>query len=250
MVAGFSRHPFLNFTYKREVLVKTSIKYAPKNLGEVIYPNNAVKTRIQAYMSGQLEGNILLWGPNGTGKTTVAELLAHSIGGDAAHIETQSFDEILKKEDLRGYIANSCSIASFSNSKYFMVFHEFDNANANVSKFWTVIEEYADQLMLIITTNDPMSIHKSLRSRCDEIAFPALTARQVLPRALKILAAEGVNLPEKQVLHYLTQIEHFGDLRKYFAKLDEIIYLSKTGGVFPSAPGVILNANKTKLSLV
>ena len=230
--------------------MKTSVKYAPKILGDVIYPNSAVRTRIQAYMSGQLEGNILMWGPNGTGKTTVAELLPHYIGGDAAFIETQSFDEILKKEDLRGYIGNSCSIASFSNSKYFMVFHEFDNAKANVSKFWTVIEEYADQLMLIITSNDPMSIHKSLRSRCDEIAFPALTARQVLPRALKILAAEGVNLPENQVLHYLTQIEHFGDLRKYFAKLDEIIYLSKTGGAFPPAPNVILSKNKIKLSLV
>lgn len=230
--------------------MKTSVKYAPKNLGEVIYPNTAVKTRIQAYMSGQLEGNILLWGPNGTGKTTVAELLPHYISGDAAHIETQSFDEILKKDDLRGYIANSCAIASFSGSKYFMLFHEFDNAKANVSKFWTAIEEYADQLMLIITSNDPMSIHKSLRSRCDEIAFPALTAYQVLPRALKILAAEGVNLTEKQVLHYLTQIEHFGDLRKYFAKLDEIIYLSRTGGAFPPAPSVVLNANKIKLSLV
>jgi replication-associated recombination protein RarA len=230
--------------------VKTEIKYAPKNLGEVIYPNDAVRTRIQAYMSRDLEGNILLWGPNGTGKTTVAELLPHYIGGDDAFIETESFDDILKKDDLRAYIANSCSIASFSNSKYFMVFHEFDNAKANVSKFWTVIEEYADQLMLIITSNDPMKIHKSLRSRCDEIAFPALTARQVLPRALKILAAEGVNLPDKQVLHYLTQIEHFGDLRKYFAKLDEIIFLSKTGKTFPPTPNVTFNQNKIKLSLV
>jgi replication-associated recombination protein RarA len=230
--------------------VKTSVKYAPKNLGEVIYPNDAVKTRIQAYMSGDLEGNILLWGPNGTGKTTVAELLPYKICGDDAYVETQSFDEILKKEDLRGYIGNCCSIANFANSKYFMIFHEFDNAKANVSKFWTIIEDYADQLMLVITSNDPMSIHKSLRSRCDEIAFPALTARQVLPRALKILAAEGVSLPEQQVLHYLTQIEHFGDLRKYFAKLDEIIFLAKTGGTFPPAPNIILNRNKIKLSLV
>ena len=230
--------------------MKTSSKYAPKSLGEVIYPNDAVKTRIQAYMSGDLEGNILLWGPNGTGKTTVADLLPYKIDGDAAHVETQSFDEILKKEDLRGYIANCCSIANFADSKYFMIFHEFDNAKANVSKFWTIIEEYADQLMLIITSNDPMSIHKSLRSRCEEIAFPALTARQVLPRALKILTAEGVNLPEKQVLHYLTQIEHFGDLRKYFAKLDEIIFLSKSGGTFPPAPNIILNRNKINLSLV
>jgi len=55
--------------------MKTAIKYAPKNLGDVLYPNPAVKTRIQGYMSGDLEGNILLWGPNGTGKTTVAAVM-------------------------------------------------------------------------------------------------------------------------------------------------------------------------------
>ena len=230
--------------------MKTSVKYAPKNLGDVIYPNTAVRTRIQAYMSGQLEGNILLWGPNGTGKTTVADMLPSYISGANVYIEPLSFEDILKKSDLRSYIANSCSIAGWQDSKYFMVFHEFDNAKANLSQFWTIIEDYEDQLMLIITSNDPMSIHKSLRSRCDEIHFSALTARQVLPRALKILSTEGVDVSEKQVLHYLTQIEHFGDLRKYFAKLDEIIFLSKTGGTFPPAPNVVLNSNKIKLSLV
>jgi len=230
--------------------VKTADKYKPINLGEVIYPNEAVRKRIHGYMSGQLEGNILLHGPNGTGKTTVADMLPNYISGPNAYIETASFDDILKKSDMHGYIANSCSVANFSDSKYFMVFHEFDNAKANVSNFWTIIEKYSTRLMLIITSNEPMNIHKSLRSRCDEIAFPALTARQVLPRALKILTAEGVNLPEKQVLHYLTQIEHLGDLRKYMAKLDEIILLSKTGGAFPPAPTFILNSNKVKFSVV
>lgn len=230
--------------------MKTADKYKPINLGEVIYPNEAVRKRIHGYMSGQLEGNILLHGPNGTGKTTVADMLPNYISGPNAYIETASFDDILKKSDMHGYIANSCSVANFSDSKYFMVFHEFDNAKANVSNFWTIIEKYSTRLMLIITSNEPMNIHKSLRSRCDEIAFPALTARQVLPRALKILTAEGVNLPEKQVLHYLTQIEHLGDLRKYMAKLDEIILLSKTGGAFPPAPTFILNSNKVKFSVV
>lgn len=230
--------------------MKSEIKYAPKNLGEVIYPNSAVKNRIQGYMSGHLEGNILIWGPNGTAKSTVANLLPYKICGDAAFVETESFDEILKKEDLRGFIANACSVASWAGSKYFMVFHEFDNAKGNISKFWTAIDEYADQLMLIITTNEGMNIHKSLRSRCDVIKFPALTARQVLPRAMEILFAEGVCITEKQVLHYLTQIEHLGNLREYLRKIDEIIFLSKTGGAFPPAPGIVLNSNKIKLSLV
>ena len=230
--------------------MKSEIKYAPKNLGDVIYPNSAVRTRIQGYMSGQLEGNILLWGPNGTSKSTVANLLPYKICGDGAVVETESFHSILKKDDLRGFVANACSVASWSGSKYFMVFHEFDNAKENLSKFWTVIDEYADQLMLIITTNEGMNIHRSLRARCDVINLPALTPRQVLPRAQHILVSEGITLPDSHVLHYLTQAEHTGNLREYLRKVDELIFLSKTGGTFPTVPNIIINRNKVKLSLV
>ncbi|MEY4119932.1 MAG: hypothetical protein RLZZ472_322 [Pseudomonadota bacterium] len=229
--------------------MKTADKYKPTNLAEVVYPNEAVRIRIQAYMSGQIEGNLLLWGPNGTGKTSVADLLPQYISSTSPQVDTD-FEAILKRNDLSSYIANSCSVADLcGHKKYFMVFHEFDNAKSNINEFWTAMDKYSNQMMVIITTNNPMSVHKSLRSRCDEVHFPALSARQVLPRAQKILAAEGVTLPDAQVLHYLTQIEQFGDLRKYFAKLDEILYLHKTGGYFPPAPS-ITNKPKIKFSVV
>lgn len=229
--------------------MKTADKYKPTNLGEVIYPNEAVRIRIQAYMSGQLEGNLLLWGPNGTGKTSVADLLPQYISGSDAQVDTD-FDSILKRNDLDSYIANSCSVADLcGHKKYFMVFHEFDNVACNVNELWTAMDKHSDKLMVIITTNNPLSVHKSLRSRCDEISFPALTARQVLPRAQNLLGAAGVNLPDAQVLHYLEQIEHFGDLRKYFAKLDEILLLSRMGAILPPTPSTS-NKPRFKLSVV
>lgn len=229
--------------------MQTAIKYAPKNLGEVIYPNEAVRIRIQAYMSGSLQGNLLLWGPNGTGKTSVADLLPTYINNGDAQVDT-NYASILKMGDLNSYIANSCHIADLSgHQKHFMVFHEFDNAKSDVNELWTAMDKYSSRLMVIITTNNPMTVHKSLRSRCDEIHFPALTARHVLPRAQRVLAMEGVHLPDAQVLHYLTQIEHLGDLRKYFSKVDEIIHISKSGGVLAPTPSTA-SKPKIKFSVV
>ena len=229
--------------------MKTANKYKPTNLGEVIYPSEAVRIRIQAYMSGNLEGNLLLWGPNGTGKTSVADLLPAYINNGDAPVDT-NYDAILKKDDLNGYIANSCSIAKWGgHKKHFMVFHEFDNAEDDVNELWTAMDKYSDKLMVIITTNNPMSVHKSLRSRCDEVHFPALTARQVLRRSQSILNQEGLSLLDAQVLHYLDQIEHFGDLRKYFAKLDEILLLSRMGAILPPVPA-IANKPRVKFSVV
>ena len=223
--------------------MKTAIKYAPQNLEEVIYPSVAVQKRIDAYAKGHLEGHVLLWGPNGSSKTTVANLLPYAIGGQDALVEDKEFDELLANKDLKQYLLRACSMTGlYGQSKFFMVFDEFDNAKINVSKLWTAMDRCAEQLMVIITTNLPMNVHQSVRSRCDLINFSKLSARQILPTAQQILQAEGVNLLDKHVLYYLTQIEHQADLRKYFMKLDEIIFLTNTGQLLPPVPSSIFSS--------
>lgn len=214
--------------------MKTEVKYAPTSLSEVIFPNHAVQRRIHAYATGQLEGHVMLHGPNGTGKTTLAHLLVNAIGGTNARLETNDFDELLAKPKLRDYMRNASAWARFTPSdKYFLILNEFDNAKRGVSKFWTALDACGDGVMAIITTNHPMSIDRSVRSRFDMIEFPGVSARAVLPRIQYVLNAEGLTLPDAQVLHYLQQVEHLMDLRKYFKKADELLYLHSNGQPYP-----------------
>ena len=78
-----------------------------------------------------------------------------------------------------------------------------------------------------------MKVHKSVRSRCMEIHMPALKANVVLPRAQHILAAEGLVLPDAQVRAYLSNMQYKGDLRKYFAILDDLLLLNNSGQAMP-----------------
>lgn len=214
--------------------MKVALKYAPQNLGEVIYPDVASKIRIQALGSGQLHGHVMLWGPNGTGKTSIARLLINAIGGVGADVDDVDYDELLAKPDLNLYLQNSCAMSNLSGQgKFFILLNEFDNARVNPYKLWTAMDKCGDELMVIITTNEPMKVNKSVRSRCMEIPMPALTANIVLPRAQHILAAEGLVLPDAQVRAYLSNKQHSGDLRKYFALLDELLFLHNTGQAMP-----------------
>lgn len=214
--------------------MKTAIKYAPVNLKEVIYPSDAVERRIHAYETGELEGHIMLHGPNGTGKTTVANLLVQSIGGPDADLENEDFEDLLSKPKLRDYLRNASALARMTPSKkYFLVLNEFDNAKRNVSKFWAALDACEDSIMAIITTNHPMNIDRSVRSRFDMVEFGGVSAMAALPRIQYVLKAEGLFLPDAQVLHYLKQEEHMKDLRKYFKKADELLFLHSNGQSFP-----------------
>ena len=214
--------------------MKTAIKYAPSNLSEVIYPSASVQLRINAYATGQMEGHVILYGPNGTGKTTVANLLVRAIGGADARLESEDFEELLTKPKLREYMKNASLWTRFDPSdKYFMVLNEFDNAKRGVSKFWTALDVCEDGAMAIITTNNPMNIDRSVRSRFDMIEFSGVAALAALPRIQHVLQAEGLKLPDAQVLHYLMQEEHHLDLRKYFKKADELLFLHCNKLPFP-----------------
>ncbi len=214
--------------------MKLETKYAPTCLDEVIFPNEAVKCRIKGYAEGKLDGHIILFGPNGTGKTTVANLIVQQLGGEHAQIDRNDPDELLAKSDLKVYLKQAASFAALTTSeKHFLILNEFDNTKKNMSKFWTSLDTCGEGVMAVITTNQPMDIHPSIRSRCDVIEFPGISANSALPRVQECLQAEGLVLPDAQVLHYLKTKEQFKDLRKYFKVADEILFLWKSNQSMP-----------------
>lgn len=215
--------------------MQSAIKYAPKTLNEVVYPSPAVGARITAISNGTLPCNVLLHGDNGTGKSTVARLIIEALGGSRENTEDKHFDELLKMKDLKSYLDNTASLyRNAEPSKYFFLWEEFDNARGEMHKLWTQMDRHSDVFTVVITTNNPMSVHKSMRDRCSVIHMPPLTANNVFPRVQEILKAEGLILPANQTLAYLKGREMRGSLRGYMELVDELLALTAAGLPLPS----------------
>jgi DNA polymerase III delta prime subunit len=203
-----------------------------------VYPNAATELRVKSLGDGRLSGHVIFYGPRGTAKTTTANLLAKTIGGQNAHIES-NFEKLMAMPDLMFYLKQGCHFAKlFTSSKFFLLFNEFDNYKGTPYQLWDAMDLLQSEgLMLIITTNDLMAIHPSIRSRCRLIEFPAITASAMLPRAQQILSAEGLALPDAQALSYLKGQERFGDLRKYADLIDELLLIQKSELAMPPWSG-------------
>lgn len=153
-------------------------------------------------------------------------------------LETNEHNELLDKRDLRGYLRQAAALARLTTSgKYFMVLNEFDTAKKRLSQFWTGLDACGNGVMVIMTTNKPMEIDPSIRSRCDLVEMPGISASAALARVQFILQAEGLQLGSAQVLEYLRAVEQSGSLRRYFRRADELLYLQRSGLPFPAWSG-------------
>jgi replication factor C subunit 3/5 len=213
-------------------------KYTPTSLNDIVYPDAATELRVKSLGNGTLNGHVILHGPRGTAKTTTADLLAQAISGTGARIESD-FNNLMAMPNLKGYLKQGCFNAHlFYQSKLFLLFNEFDNYKPTPYQLWDAMDTLQSEgLMVIITTNELMSIHPSVRSRCRLIEFPAISATSMLSRAQQILSAEGLNLPNVQVLDYLKSVERFGDMRKYLDFIEELLLLHSRGLQMPTWSG-------------
>jgi DNA polymerase III delta prime subunit len=140
-------------------------KLRPKELKHMILPN-----RISKIFENGLNHNVLLSGPPGCGKTTLAKILANPY----PHIFINVSDES-SVETIRIKINDFCSTISVldgKSSKKVVVLDEFDGASDQFYKALRgTIEKFAGNARFIATCNYINKVPEAIQSRFDFIDF-------------------------------------------------------------------------------
>lgn len=234
------------------------IKYEPKSINDVVFTNTVTEAKINAIFQGYRTRSLFLWGTNGNGKTLVADLIAKHLTEHNPHLfDNKTIEQVMALDDIYQYVHNTktyamCSGAQ-SNDRVVMVFHELDEYKGSLSKLWTDMDRLKDDLLVIITTNNPMQFQNAVRSRCEKLEFNNVTPENFVNRAQFILNAEGVNLSNSDVVHYLTTMTpKTRDVRDYLSVLEQIVFLSQINSL-PLVPATQASTSPqpvTKPSLI
>ena len=193
-------------------------KYRPKTIEECILPEATKKTFLEFLEAGEVP-NLLLSGPAGCGKTTVAKALCNQLGVDFYVINGSDEGRFL--DTVRNNAKNFASTVSLSSEAKHkvIIIDEADNTTSDVQLLLRAsIEEFSNNCRFIFTCNYKNKIIEPLHSRCSVIEFsiagkqkPAI-AGQFFSRLKTILDNERVEADQKVLAELINK--HFPDWRR------------------------------------
>ena len=193
-------------------------KYRPKTIDECILPESTKKTFSEFLKQGEIP-NLLLAGPAGCGKTTIARAMCEQLNCD--YIIINGSDEGRFLDTVRNQaknFASTVSLSSDANHKVIII-DEADNTTHDVQLLLRAnIETFYNNCRFIFTCNYKNKLIEPLHSRCAVIEFgitgskkPAIAA-EFFNRLRTILETENIEYDQKVLLELINK--HFPDWRR------------------------------------
>jgi DNA polymerase III delta prime subunit len=193
-------------------------KYRPQVIDDCILPDETKKTFKEFVAKGEIP-NLLLAGPPGIGKTTIAKALCNELGADCYVINGSDEGRFL--DTVRNQAKNFASTVSLTGSSKHkvIIIDEADNTGNDVQLLLRAnIEAFYNNCRFIFTCNYKNKIIEPLHSRCAVIDFTIKGKQRVqlagsfFQRLQSILDAEKIEYDEKVVAELVTK--HFPDFRR------------------------------------
>lgn len=169
-------------------------KYRPQNWDEVIGQEHVVRTLTNALKLDHVSHAYLFSGPRGTGKTTIARLLAKSVGCadlDLIEIDAASNRGIDEIRQLRDGIKFAPTAGKY---KVFIIDEVHQLTKEAFNALLKTLEEPPAHAIFVLATTESHKIPETILSRVQQFAFRRLNVSEIIKKLQKIVEAEKIQI--------------------------------------------------------
>jgi len=183
-------------------------KYRPQTLEEYV-GNEIIKDKIADYLKQGSIQNLLFHGVAGTGKTTLAKLIAKNLNCDLLYINASDERGI---DTIRDKIIPFASSMSFNDVKI-VILDEADYITPQAqATLRNTIESCSKTTRFIFTCNYLERIISPLQSRCQTFEITPPSKEVVTDLTCRIMVNEDVKINSEAVISVIDT--HYPDIRK------------------------------------
>ncbi|MDD3453265.1 MAG: DNA polymerase III subunit gamma/tau [Bacilli bacterium] len=217
-------------------------KYRPKTFDEVIGQNVIVTTLKNSIKNNKISHAYLFTGPRGTGKTSVAKILAKTINCDNL-IDMKpcnkcvSCTQILNKQSIDILEIDAASnngvdeirelnskvnlVPSSGKYKVYIIDEVHMLTTGAFNALLKTLEEPPAHIIFILATTEPHKIPSTILSRCQRFDFKKLTLSEIQSKIFDVAKKEKIEITEDAILEIAKLSD--GGMRDSLSMLDKVI---------------------------
>lgn len=183
-------------------------KYRPNILDDFI-GSDVVKKSLQGFIEKQDIPHILLFGPSGTGKTSIGKLLLSSIQCDSLIINASDENGV---DSIRNKVQEFSIMMGIHPLKIIFL-DEMDFMTPNAQAIMrNLMETYSHQTRFILTCNYQEKLIAPIKSRCQSFEIKPPVKKICAAHLAKILTSENVKFQPQEIVFIVNS--YFPDMRK------------------------------------
>ena len=173
-------------------------KFRPKRLTDYVWQDEQTKRQVETWVQNGATDNVLLFGPAGVGKTSLAGVLLNELNvgpGDYLWMNASREGNI---EEMRTKVQGFITSGGWNGMKY-VILDEADGLTIRAQESLKAdIEEYSSTVRWILTANNMKKISDPIKDRCTKVNVerPDRTSYEV--RMLDILQKENIILETEE----------------------------------------------------
>lgn len=219
-------------------------KYRPKNLQEVVGQEHVKRALKNAIELNKISHAYLFTGPRGTGKTSIARILAKSLNcqqgptitpcetcASCVDIKNSTPMDVIeidaasnrKVEDARNILEKIQYIPVNGKYKIYIIDEVHMLTKEAFNTLLKTLEEPPENVIFILATTEPQKVLETIISRCQRFDFRRITTEDIVKHLQYISKEEKIVITDEAL--YTIAANSAGGMRDSLALLDQVSVL-------------------------